>query len=271
MSVRVVTAAVISTAAAVITAAGVLASAVTADASPAATCRPHTSSVSGETAARAIATVAANIPAACGFSVSGSLSESAFGTDGAPLLAPAGYDGKGDLHVVTANQGVVTDFYQVGGHAYLRLYEYDSPSAAPDPVITGLWNLYGVTSKAVIDAAGSTKWIELTAAQRKKFSIAPFGSASSLAAAIAAGNGKPWKLGGTATVGSVRCVVLTEVINNATEFAVPAETMDVAAATGLPVRIHFSGLNGISLYAQFSDWSHVTVTAPPSSKVVAGS
>lgn len=96
-----------------------------AHAAPAASgCKPHTTSIVGKTAAKAMKTVAANIPAACGFTVSGYFLGAGFGVDGIQLDGTTTYDSAGNVHLVYVDQGVVTDVYRLGGAEYLRLYEY---------------------------------------------------------------------------------------------------------------------------------------------------
>jgi hypothetical protein len=99
--------------------------AATAQAAPAASgCKPDTRSIAGQTAAKALKTVAANIPAACGFTVSGYFLGAGFGVDGIQLDGTTTYDSAGNVHLVYVDQGVVTDVYRLGGAEYLRLYEY---------------------------------------------------------------------------------------------------------------------------------------------------
>jgi hypothetical protein len=250
--------------------------AITASASAAplartAGCRPHTTSIAGQTAAKAVKTVAANIPAACGFTVSGYFLGAAFGIDGLQLDGTTTYDSKGDVHLVYNNQGVVIDVYRIGGSEYVRLYEYGEPNAAPDLNVRGEWSAFGVTSNAVIKAAGSSKWIKLTAAQQKKLAanggLVGLGSPAALAASVVRGTGVTWKRAGTRTVSGVRCTVLTDATDSNKIF--PAETLYVSTATGLPVVIEYAHAEGGAISTSFGKWSHpAAVTAP--TRVVAG-
>jgi len=244
----------------------------TAQAAPAASgCKPHTRSVAGQTAAKALKTVAANIPAACGFTVSGYFLGAGFGVDGIQLDGTTTYDSAGNVHLVYVDQGVVTDVYRLGGAEYLRMYEYGEPNAVPDGNVVGLWNAFGVTSNAVIRAAGSSKWVRLSAAERKQFAVnggfAGLGTSASLAANLAEGTGGTWKVAGTAVVGGVRCIVLTDGPDRNTQFL--GETLDVSSATGLPVKVSYPHTVGSPISVGFAKWSHATaVTAP--TRVIAG-
>jgi hypothetical protein len=228
----------------------------------AATCTPHTSSVASETAVQAIIkSVTANIAAACGFTISGTLLGDSFGPDGL-ALETASYDGHGNVHMIYLNQGVVENVYRIGGATYVRLYESAAPHAAPDIDVISMWHAYGVTSKAVIKAAGSSKWIKLTAAQEKTFhavdGFGNIGSPASLATALAAGSGGAWTLTGTATYHSISCTILAGAAKTPDE---PAQKLYIDTATGLPVAVKY--LSGDNLVANFRSWSHTTtVTAP---------
>jgi hypothetical protein len=243
-----------------------------AHAAPAASgCKPHTRSVAGQTAARALKTVAANIPAACGFKVSGYFLGAGFGIDGLQLDGATTYDRKGDVHLVYINQGVVIDAYRVGAGVYLRMYEYGEPNAAPDLNVRAEWNAFGVTSNAVIKAAGSAKWVRLTAAELKKFTVnggyVGLGTPASLAANLVKGTGVTWKLAGVATVHGVRCTVLTQATDRNKLF--PAERLYVGTATGLPVEVSYAHTGGGPITTNFGTWSDTTAVTVPT-RVVAG-
>ena len=243
-----------------------------AHAAPAASgCRPHTRSVAGQTAAKALKTVAANIPAACGFTVSGYFLGAGFGIDGLQLDGTTTYDGKGDVHLVYINQGVVIDAYRIGASVYVRMYEYGEPNAAPDVNVRGEWNAFGVTSNAVIKAAGSSKWVRLSAAELKKFTVnggfVGLSTPSSLAANLVKGTGVTWKLAGSATVRGVRCTVLTDATDRSRQF--PAERLDVSTASGLPVEVSYAHTGGGPITTNFGTWSHTRAVTVPT-RVVAG-
>jgi hypothetical protein len=266
-------------AAAAALAAAALAGAVTAaNAAPAVrqvTCKPHTMSVAGRSAAQIVRGLTTSMPAACGFTVSGNLEGTGFGVDGEWLDGVTTFDGHANLHVVLGFQGVVFDVYRIGTHAWARLYEYSQPTAAPDGNVRAAWESLGVTSSRVIDAAGSTKWVSLTAAQAKLFTvgltseIAPFETERSLAAALAAGTGRPWKLSGTEIVDGIHCTVLTDP-QDIDGLNLP-ETLYVNTATGLPVAIRYASEDGTSASTTFGSWSRTrTVTPPPASRVVVG-
>jgi hypothetical protein len=238
-------------------------------------CASLTQSVTGHNATQAIHAVAANMAHTCGFTVSGSFEGVGFGIDGWGLAATSSYAAEGGLHLVWNAQGVINDLYRSGGHEYLRLYEEaGSGMSAGQTTVTlrATWKAYGVTSNSVIKAAGSTKWIKLTAAQQKTVNSElglPLTSAA-LGADIAKGSGRPWRLGGTKTVDGVRCVVLTDPVNNSGPDYL-GENLYVNAATGLPVRIQYVSQDGQPVASIFGNWGRViTITPPPASKVVNG-
>jgi len=234
-------------------------------------CKPNPRSVAGQTAAKALKTVAANIPAACGFKVSGYFLGAGFGIDGLQLDGTTTYDSRGDVHLVYINQGVVVDAYRIGAGVYVRMYEYGEPNAAPDLNVRGEWNAFGVTSNAVIKAAGSSKWVRLSAAELKKFTVnggfVGLGTPASLAANLVKGTGVTWKLAGVATVRGVRCIVLTQATDSNKLF--PAERLYVAAATGLPVEVSYAHTGGGPITTNFGTWSGTTAVTVPT-RVVAG-
>ena len=237
-------------------------------------CRPHPSSVVRLSPAKAVRTVAANMTRACGFTFSGNFLGTHFGVDGMAVISQSRYDAAGGAHVVIGDQGVVIDVYRAGGAEYVRLYEYAAPHAKPDENVRAMWNDFGVTSNAVINAAGSQKWVKLTAKERKRFdgsagsgAIGWFGSASSLATAITAGNGTGWQAGGIVTVNGVRCVRLISPGDKQDLY--PRADLYVNAATGLPAGIRFASTDGQRVMASFGSWSHPTVVRAPA-RVVAG-
>jgi hypothetical protein len=250
------------------TSAGAVANASTA--SGPSMCAYLTRSVHGLTAAQAIRVVASEMPNACGFTVSGQFDGPGFDIDGWELDGTSTYGALGGAHVVWLNQGIVLDFYRVGGSQYLRIYEDGKPNAAPDINVKAEWKAFGIASQ-LAKKAGSAKWIRLTAAQQKKLDPdlgVPL-TASALASAIAKGSGKPWRLGGTKIVRGVHCTVLVAPVNNSGPGFL-GSSLYVNTATGLPVGIHYVSQDSQSVTASFGHWGAATVTAPPASKVIAG-
>src|ERR1039457_2070491 len=96
-----------------------------------------------------VRTMRASIPDACGFTVTGELMGADFGIDGVALAGPTTFDGRGNAHVLYVTPGTVLDFYRVGGADYVRLYEYDAPTAVPDLNLRALWSEFGVSSRVV--------------------------------------------------------------------------------------------------------------------------
>lgn len=233
-------------------------------------CQPHTKGIGRkESAAQIVRTMRANIPHACGFTVSGELMGADFGIDGVTLVGRTVFDGRGQAHVVYVSQGVVLDFYRVGGADYVRLYEYGAPTAAPDQNLRALWSEFGVSSR-VVNKAGSTKWVRLTPAQQRSFNrsdmLGMLATPSSLAAALADGTGATWKLSGTKVVDGIKCAAITDPAKNEQHFA---ETIYVSDKTGLPVTIRYTVRHGRTLTTGFGHWSSTsTVTRP--AKIVAG-
>lgn len=235
-------------------------------------CLSVTRSVAGLTAAQAIKVVASEMPHACGFTVSGDFDGPGFDIDGWELDGTSTYGALGGAHIVWFDQGMVLDFYRVGGARYLRLYEDGKPNAAPDLNVRTMWQAFGV-SRAVVKQAGSAKWIKLTAAEWKKTSRDLQGvplTASALASAVAKGSGKPWQLGGSKTVRGVHCTVLVAPVNKSGPGFL-GESLNVSTATGLPVGIKYVSQDSQSVTASFGHWgTAAAVTAPPAAKVVAG-
>jgi hypothetical protein len=246
-------------------------SAAAAAGAKAAACKPHTRSVVGQTAAQILRTLTANIPAACGFTVSGDLLGQVFGIDGVELWGVTTYDSAGHVHLVYINQGVVVNAYRIGSSEYLRLYESASPNAAPDINVKGMWNAFGVTSNAVINAAGSTRWVKLTAAQQKKVSVddgfVGIGNPAALAAALVKGTGVTWKLAGFATIKGIRCTVLSDATDSNKLY--PAEKLYLNTATGLPVTVRYAYQMAPQPTTNFGSWSRTAAVTTPA-RVVAG-
>jgi hypothetical protein len=238
-------------------------------------CASLTQSVNGWTAAQAIHIVAENMADTCGFTISGDFEGEAFGIDGWGLYGTSTYGPFGGVHLVWNNQGVILDVYRVSGHDYLRLYMESDSGASASQIASELraeWNAFGITSNAVIKAVGTTKWVEFTAAQAKKVNTelgVPLTSGA-LGNAIAQGSGEPWKLGGTKTLNGVRCLVLTDPVNNSGPGYL-GESLYVNESTGEPVEIRYVSQDSQQVTANFGNWNHVGVlTGPPAAKVVQG-
>jgi hypothetical protein len=170
---------------------------------------------------------------------------------------------------VYVSQGVVLDFYRVGDADYVRLYEYDAPTAVPDQNLRALWSEFGVSSR-VVKKAGSTKWVRLTAAQRRAFNrsdmLGMLGTPSSLAAALAEGTAATWKLSGTKVIDGIKCTAITDPAKNEQDFA---ETIYVSDKTGLPVTVRYAVQHGRTLATGFGHWSSTAPVKRPA-QVVAG-
>ena len=233
-------------------------------------CQPHTKGIGREaSAAQIVRTMRASIPDACGFTVTGELLGADFGIDGVTLVGPTTFDGRGNAHVVYASQGVVLDFYRVGGVDYVRLYEYGAPTAVPDLNLRVLWKEFGVSSR-VVNKAGSRNWVRLTPAQRRAFNrsdmLGRLGTPSSLAAALADGTAATWKRSGTKVVDGIKCAAITDPAKNEQDFA---ETIYVNDKTGLPVTVRYVVRHGGTLATGFGHWSSTSAVTRPT-RVVAG-
>jgi len=233
-------------------------------------CQPHTKGIGRQaSAAQIVRTMRANIPDACGFTVTGELLGADFGIDGVTLVGRTVFDSRGHAHVVYVSQGVVLDFYRVGGADYVRLYEYDAPTAVPDQNLRALWSEFGVSSR-VVNKAGSTKWVRLTPAQQRAFNrsdmLGMLATPSSLAAGLADGTGASWKLSGTKVVDGIKCAAITDPAKNEQHFA---ETIYVSYKTGLPVTVRCAFQHGRTLTTGFGHWSSTSAVTRPA-KIVAG-
>jgi hypothetical protein len=218
-------------------------------------------------AAQAIRSVAAGMDKTCGFTISGSFDGAGFGVDGWGLYGTSSYAASGGVHLVWNDQSVIIDFYRTGaGREYLRLYMAPGSgmtAAQGAATLRAQWNAYGVTSNAVIKAAGSSKWIRLTAAQSRKFNAnagVPLTSAA-LGADIAKGSGRPWRLGGSKTVKGVRFTVLTDPVNNSGPGYL-GENLYVNAI-GQPTQIKYVSQDTQSVVASFGHWGGVPVEVLP--------
>jgi hypothetical protein len=234
-------------------------------------CAYMSEGVSGLTAVQVIKAVDSEMPHACGFAVSGQFDGPGFTMDGWELDGTATYGALGAVHIAWLDQGLVLDFYRAGGGEYLRIYEDGAPNAAPDINVRSMWQAFGISS-ALVKAAGSAKWIKLTAAQQKKITPelgVPL-TAAALAGDVAQGSGKPWKLGGSKTVDGVHCTVLIAPVNNSGAGYL-GESLYVDTATGLPLGIDYVSQDSQSVTASFGHWGMVAaVSPPPAAKVVVG-
>jgi hypothetical protein len=233
-------------------------------------CQPHAKGIGrNASAAQIVRTMRASIPDACGFTVTGELMGADFGIDGVALAGPTTFDGRGNAHVLYVTQGTVLDFYRVGGADYVRLYEYDAPTAVPDLNLRALWSEFGVSSR-VVNKAGSTKWVRLTPAQQRAFNrsdmLGSLGTPSSLAAALADGTTATWKLSGTKVVDGIKCTAITDPAKNEQDFI---ETIYVNDKTGLPVTVRYAVRHGGTLATGFGHWSRTSAVTRPA-QVVAG-
>jgi hypothetical protein len=224
-------------------------------------CQPATHGIAGMTAGQAIKTMTANIPKACGFTISGTFEGIAFG-DGWELTATSTYGTSGAVHLVFVDQGTYIDFRTVSGVDYVRL------NGGTVVNNDAFWPSFGIKSAAVMKAAGTTKWVRLpvpakTAQVGNPLTVAAF------ATEIAQGS---WKLDGTATVHGVRCTVL-ENKPPASDPDLTTQWLYVNTGTGLPVQIgnYYPVDHKQQVTSFFGSWGHAAaVTAPPASKVVAG-
>jgi hypothetical protein len=234
-------------------------------------CAMATRPITNMSAAQAIRTVAANLDKTCGFTISGSFDGAGFGIDGWGLYGSSSYAASGGVHLVWDSQSVILDFYRVSSGEYLRLYM--APGAGMSgsqgtATLRAEWNSWDVKNNAVIKAAGTTKWVKLTAAQTKMFNTdvgVPLTSAA-LGTAIAEGSQKPWRLGGTKTVNGVRYTVLTDPVNNSGPGYL-GESLYVNSS-GLPVKIQYVSQDNQSVVSAFGHWGGVATVAPSASKVI---
>src|ERR1022692_2175570 len=233
-------------------------------------CQPHTKGIGrNASGAQIVRPRRASIPDACGFTVTGELMGADFGIDGVALAGPTTFDGRGNAHVLYVTQGTVLDFYRVGGADYVRLYEYDAPTAVPDLNLRALWSEFGVSSR-VVNKAGSTKWVRLTPAQQRAFNrsdmLGMLATPSSLATALADGTDATWELSGTKVVDGIKCAAITDPAKNEQHFA---ETIYVNDKTGLPVTVRYAVRHGGTLATGFGHWSRTSAVTRPA-QVVAG-
>jgi hypothetical protein len=234
-------------------------------------CAQVTRPITGMSAANAIHAVAANMASTCGFTISGSFEGIGFGIDGWGLQGTSSFAASGAVHLIWDDQSVITDFYRSAGHEYLRLYmapDAGMPGSQATATLRAEWNSWGVNSNAVIKAAGTTKWVKLTAAQTRIFNTEvgfPLTSAA-LGVDIAKGSAEPWKLGGTKTVSGVRCTVLTDPANNSGPGYL-GESLYVNPF-GQPVQIRYASQDSQSVVASFGHWDAIPTLTPPASKVI---
>lgn len=241
-----------------------------ATAASASGCRPATHGIGGLSAAQAIRTVTANVPKACGFTISGIFEGAAFG-DSWQLTATSAFGGNGAVHLDWVEQGTYVDFVNTGSAEYVRL------SGGTPLNNDGFWPSFGVTSHAVMKAAGTSKWVRLPV----KATTAKVGwplTASALATWVAQGaqrpTATPWHLDGTATVHGIRCTVLVnKPLPGPDNADLTTQWLYVNTATGLPVQIgyYYQTNHKQNLTTFFGNWGHpAAVTAPPAARVVAG-
>jgi hypothetical protein len=224
-------------------------------------CTPQTTSVSSDTAAQVLQTVATELPKACGFTVSGYLDGAAELPDGLSILGNATVDTSGNTHVAVVDQGVAIDVYQVSGSDYVHMYEAGEPTAAPDQNVVAGWG--NVLSSSAIATVGQ-RFVKLTSTQASTWATSGMEgsdvlfSPSKLATDLASG-ATGWTLAGTATVDGVQCV---QVSAPAAQDA-PTTTISVNASTGLPVQIAYTVSGSSPNKLVFSGYgTTATVTAP---------
>jgi hypothetical protein len=233
-------------------------------------CRPSTHGIAGLSAAQAIRTVTANIPKACGFTVSGIFEGAAFG-DSWQLTATSTYGALGTAHLDWVDQGTYVDFVNVGGTQYVRL------NGGTLLNNDGFWPSFGVTRPAVMKAAGTTKWIRLSAPATTAKVGWPL-TASALATWVAQGSQRPtatpWQLDGTATVHGIRCTVLeNKPLPGPDNATLTPQWLYVDTATGLPVQIgyYYQTDHKQNVETFFGNWGHApAITPPPAAKIVTG-
>lgn len=244
--------------------AATVATASTAHARTTSGCQSHTKGIGrNASAAQIVRTMRTSISNACGLTVTGELLGVDFGIDGVTLVGPTTFDSRGQAHVVYVTQGVVLNFYRVRGDDYVRLYEYDAPTAIPDLNLRVLWSEFGVSSR-VVNKAGSTKWVRLTPAQQRAFNrsdmLGMLGTPSSLAAALADGTAATWKLSGPKVVDGIKCAAITDPAKNEQDFT---ETIYVNDKTGLPVTVRYVVHHGRTLATGFGHWSTTSAVTRP--------
>ncbi|HEV2635472.1 MAG TPA: hypothetical protein VGX23_10025 [Actinocrinis sp.] len=239
---------------------------------PATACTPQTASVSGDTAAQMVQVAVAEIPAACGFTLTGTLESPAEQADGAELQGSATYDRAGNAHFALLDQGLVLDTYVLGSDTYLRLYESATPTATPDPDVLTFW--HPALSAASVATVGSSKWVKLTGAQKTSLHLtgsaglpgyASLSSPTALAADLTDAGGEPWTIAGAKTVDGIPCTLITHVSKTT---QTPKTTIAINKATGLPLAISYQQGTVITT-ASFTKWG-TTPLVPGPTEVVDG-
>jgi hypothetical protein len=229
-------------------------------------CTPRTADVSADSAREVLATLTAELPKACGFTVSGYLDGAAELPDGLPIEGSASVDAAGNVHVGVQSQGIIADVYVVSGAEYVHLYEPGQPDAAPDANVQDSWG--GVLTSGQVAAAG-TKYVELTSAQQAAFATAGMGGDDALLtpdgfAADLTSASSGWTLAGTATVNGVSCVQISAPGGK----VAPATEISVDAATGLPVQLTYTASPGaIPNTLSFADYDKTAAVGLPSGVV----
>jgi hypothetical protein len=225
-------------------------------------CTPRTTDVSADSAKEILTTLIAELPKACGFTVSGYLDGAAELPDGLPINGSASVDAAGNVHVGVQSQGIIADVYVVSGAEYVHLYEPGQPDAAPDANVQDSWG--SVLTSSQVAAAG-TKYVELTSAQQAAFATAGMGGNDALLtsgkfAADLASASSGWTLAGAATVNGVRCVQISALGTK----GAPATEISVGAATGLPVQLTYTASPGaIPNTLSFSDYDKTAAVSLP--------
>jgi hypothetical protein len=225
-------------------------------------CTPRTTDVSTDSAKEILAALIAELPKACGFTVSGYLDGAAELPDGLPIDGSASVDAAGNVHVGVQSQGIIADVYVVSGAEYVHLYEPGQPDAAPDANVQDSWG--SVLTSSQVAAAGA-KYVELTSAQQAAFATAGMGGDDALLtpgkfAADLTSASSGWMLAGTATVNGVPCVQISAPSGK----GAPATEISVDAATGLPVQLTYTASPGaIPNTLSFSDYDKTAAVSLP--------
>lgn len=229
-------------------------------------CTPQTANVSSASVAKVLATLTAELPKACGFTISGFLDGAAELPDGLPIEGEAAVDAAGNVHVAVQSQGIVVDVYAVSGSEYVHMYEPGQPDTAPDSNVETSWG--SVLTSSQVAAAG-TKYVELTAAQRSAFATGGMGGDDALLtpdklAADLTSYSTAWTKSAPATVNGVRCVQISAPGGQ----DAPATEISVNAATGLPVQIAYTASQGaVPTTLSFSAYGTTAAVNPPAGTV----
>lgn len=240
-------------------------SAVSATNAAADGCTPQTTTVAADSASQIVQTLIAELPKACGYTISGVLDGAAELPDGLAIQSKATVDDIGNAHVPVMDQGMIVDAYLVSGSLYLRLASAGQPSAAPDQTVEMSWG--NVLTSSQVAAAG-TNFVKLTASQAAAYVSGGMAGSDPLLAPGTLGKDltsalSGWTLAGTKTVNGVSCV---EVSAPSAQHA-PAMTIAVNAATGLPVQVTYLVPSGGSNMLSFSGYGSTARVSAPSGAV----